>query len=100
MLRRPEPTRTRVEPATSWSTVSADSNRDSSFDIIHSCIAVTYFTTALYTRLWRELAARCRSEISDFAPSAHAQSNILHFKYVGKTDDYDLEFGVNVSVSG
>jgi len=27
------------------------------------------------------------SEISDFTPSAHAQSNILHFNYAEKTDD-------------
>jgi len=27
------------------------------------------------------------SEISDFAPYAHAQSNILHVKYAEKTDD-------------
>jgi len=26
-------------------------------------------------------------EISDFTPSAHAQSNILHIKYAEKTDD-------------
>jgi len=27
------------------------------------------------------------SEISDFAPCTHAQSNILHFKYAEKTYD-------------
>ena len=27
------------------------------------------------------------SKISDFTPYAHAQSNILHIKYVEKTDD-------------
>jgi len=27
------------------------------------------------------------SEISDFTPCAHAQSNIIHIKYVEKTDD-------------
>jgi len=27
------------------------------------------------------------SEISDFTPCAHAQSNILHIKYAEKTDD-------------
>jgi len=39
------------------------------------------------------------SEISDLAPCAHAQRNILHFKYAEKTDDYCLGFGVYVSVS-
>jgi len=27
------------------------------------------------------------SEISDFAPCAYAQSNLLHMKYADKTDD-------------
>jgi len=27
------------------------------------------------------------SKISDFTPCAYAQSNILHIKYVAKTDD-------------
>ena len=30
------------------------------------------------------------SEISDFTPDTHAQSNILHTKYVDKTDHYGL----------
>jgi len=29
-------------------------------------------------------------EISDFTPSAHAQSNILHIKYAKKFDDWGL----------
>jgi len=34
------------------------------------------------------------SDISDFTPCAHTQSNILHIKYAQKTDDYGLGFGV------
>jgi len=40
------------------------------------------------------------SEISDFTPYAHAQSNILHMKYAEKTDDSGLGFGVEANVSG
>jgi len=40
------------------------------------------------------------SEISDLTPCAHAQSNILHFKYAEKTDDQGLGFGALVSVLG
>jgi len=40
------------------------------------------FTIAL------EAESRVSSEISDFTPYAHAQSNILHVKYAEKTDDY------------
>jgi len=40
------------------------------------------------------------SEISDFTPYAHAQSNIQQIKYAEKTDDWCLGFGVKVSVSG
>jgi len=32
---------------------------------------------------WRPVS----SEISDFTPCAHAQSNILHIKYAENTDD-------------
>jgi len=39
------------------------------------------FTTAL------EAESPVSSEISDFTPYAHAQSNILHTKYAEKTDD-------------
>jgi len=39
------------------------------------------FTTAL------EAESPVSSEISDFTPYAHAQSNILHVKYAEKTDD-------------
>ena len=39
------------------------------------------FTTAL------EAESPVSSEISDFTPYAHAQSNILHIKYAEKTDD-------------
>jgi len=34
------------------------------------------------------------SEISDFKPYAHVQTNILHMKYAEKTDDWGLGFGV------
>jgi len=39
------------------------------------------FATAL------EAESPASSEISDFTPYAHAQSNIQHIKYVEKTDD-------------
>jgi len=39
------------------------------------------FTTALEAEL------PVSSEMSDFTPYAHAQSNILHIKYAEKTDD-------------
>jgi len=39
------------------------------------------FTTAL------EAESPVSSEMSDFTPYAHAQSNILHIKYAEKTDD-------------
>ena len=39
------------------------------------------FTTAL------EAESPVSSEISDFTPYAHAQSNIQHIKYAEKTDD-------------
>jgi len=38
------------------------------------------------------------SEISDFMPCAHTQSNILQIKFAEKTDDLGLEFSVEVSV--
>jgi len=34
------------------------------------------------------------SEISDFTPCTHEQSNILHIKYAEKT--YDLGLGIRV----
>jgi len=34
------------------------------------------------------------SEISDFTPCAHAQSNILHMKYGETTDDKGLGFSI------
>jgi len=34
------------------------------------------------------------SEISDFTPCTHAQSNILHIKYAEKTDDMGLQIRV------
>jgi len=34
------------------------------------------------------------SEIPNFAPYAHAQSNILHIKHAEKTDDWDVGFCV------
>jgi len=34
------------------------------------------------------------SEISDFTPYAHEQSDILHIKYVEKSDDWGLGFDV------
>jgi len=41
------------------------------------------------------LVFRRLSEISDFTPYAHAQSNILHIEYEENADDdYGLEFGV------
>ena len=40
------------------------------------------------------------SEISDFTPCTHAQSNILHTKYVDKTDHQGLGIRVQVSMSG
>jgi len=43
-------------------------------------------TTAL------EAESPLSSEISDFKPSAHAQSNILHVKYAEKIDDHGLGF--------
>jgi len=43
------------------------------------------FTRAL------EAESPVSSEISDFTPYAHAQSNILHMKYAEKTDDSGLE---------
>jgi len=46
------------------------------------------FTTALEAEL------PVSSEISDFTPYAHAQSNILHIKYAEKTDESGLGFGV------
>jgi len=33
------------------------------------------------------LVEQVPSEISDFTPCAHVQSNILHIKYTEKTDD-------------
>ena len=39
------------------------------------------FTTAL------EAESPVSSEISDFTPYVHSQSNILHIKYAEKTDD-------------
>jgi len=39
------------------------------------------FTTALETE------STVSSEISDFTPCAHAQTNMLHIKYAEKTDD-------------
>jgi len=39
------------------------------------------FTTALETE------STVSSEISDFTPYAHAQTNMLHIKYDEKTDD-------------
>jgi len=38
------------------------------------------------------LLAPMSSEISDFAPCANAQSNILHIKYAEESDDQGLEF--------
>ena len=52
------------------------------------------FTTAL------EAESEVSSEISDFTPYAHAQSNFLHIKYAEKTDGQGLGCGVEVSVSG
>ena len=43
-------------------------------------------TTAL------EAESPVSSKMSDFKPSAHAQSNILHVKYAEKIDDHDLGF--------
>jgi len=44
------------------------------------------FTTALVAE------SPVSSEISDFTPYAHAQSNILHIKCAEKTDDQGLGF--------
>jgi len=44
-------------------------------------IKLEHFTTAL------EAESPMSSEISDFTPYAHTQSNILHVKYGEKTDD-------------
>jgi len=46
------------------------------------------FTTAL------EAESAVSSEISNFTPCDHAQSNIQHIKYAEKTDDLGLGFGV------
>ena len=47
----------------------------------HCFIKTERFTTAL------EAESPVSSEISDFAPYLHAQSNIQHIKYTEKTDD-------------
>jgi len=44
-------------------------------------IKTVRFTTAL------QAESPVSSEISDFTPYAHAQSNILHIKHAEKTDD-------------
>jgi len=43
---------------------------------------------------WRLNHRPVSSEISDFTPHAHAQSNIQHIKHAEKTDDWALGFGV------
>jgi len=40
------------------------------------------------------------SEISDFTPCQHAQSDIQHIKYAEKADDWGSGCSVKVSVSG
>jgi len=60
-----------------------------------------YSTLSISSRI----RGRCQaiffiSDISDFTVCAHAQSDILHIKYIEKTDDLGSEFSVYVSVSG
>jgi len=51
-------------------------------------IRLTFDRVSHMQLCWRPVS----SEISDFTPCAHAQSNIVQIKYAEKTDDKGLVF--------
>ena len=58
------------------------------------------FTVRIQSKINKIRHSPVSSEISDFTPCTHAQTDILHDKYADKTDYQGLGIRVQVSVSG